>query len=192
MPILGTIASQVPGRLSPWTESDYESIATVYGTGSSTYVVFSSIPQTYKHLQLRINARNGRNVSVDSMLFYFNGVTSGGQYTYRSLYADGSSADYYAGTSASTGTFLGIMTGSTAPANVYGSTIVDILDYSSTVKNKTAKAISAEERNGAGDIYFSTGSWMNTAGISSISIGSNNAGANWTTNSQFALYGIKG
>ena len=51
MPILGVIASQITGHLST---NSFESIQTVtVGSGGQSSISFSSIPSTYKHLQLR-------------------------------------------------------------------------------------------------------------------------------------------
>ena len=186
------VFSSASASATPAILTSFESIATLNGTGSSTYVTFNSIPSTYKHLQLRITSRNGRATTDDSMLVYFNSVTTGSQYTYHAIYGDGTSVASYAGTSASTGTFLGYMASANAAASIYGVTVIDILDYANTNKYKTAKSLSGIDRNGSGIVSYGSGVWMNTAAISSISLGSNNSGANWTTDSQFALYGIKG
>ena len=53
MPILGIMASQISGHLS---NPSYESIATyTVGAGGSSTMVFSSIPQTYKHLEFTMS-----------------------------------------------------------------------------------------------------------------------------------------
>ena len=49
MPILGVIDSAKTGNLS-----SYESIQTItVGSGGASTIVFSSIPSTYAHLQIR-------------------------------------------------------------------------------------------------------------------------------------------
>jgi hypothetical protein len=50
MPILGILASAITGNL---VTSSYESIATFNITTSTPSVTFSSIPQTFTHLQIR-------------------------------------------------------------------------------------------------------------------------------------------
>jgi len=42
------------GPNSAYIPTSYESIASATGTGSSNTITLSSIPSTYKHLQLRI------------------------------------------------------------------------------------------------------------------------------------------
>ena len=80
--------------------------------------------------------------------------------------------------------------GSTAIANSMGCGILDVMDYTSTSKNKVLKSITATDNNGSGSIYLYSGAWLNTAAVSSITI--YNSSGNFTTNSTFALYGIVG
>ena len=44
--------SQASNSVTPEVASSFESIATATGTGSSGVITFSSIPSTYKHLQI--------------------------------------------------------------------------------------------------------------------------------------------
>jgi hypothetical protein len=66
---------------------DYELIATAFGTGSSGVISFSSIPQEYKHLQLRYTAKNSSTAT--QMNITLNGITSG-VYIRHSLFGNGS------------------------------------------------------------------------------------------------------
>ena len=52
MPILGIIASSIQNAIA--NASSYESIASFTGNGTATNYTFTSIPSTYKSLQLRI------------------------------------------------------------------------------------------------------------------------------------------
>ena len=66
MPILGIIASSIQGSKT----TAYESIATqTVGAGGVASVTFSSIPSTYKHLQLRIMSRADRSGAALTNLF---------------------------------------------------------------------------------------------------------------------------
>ena len=183
MPILGTIASQVPGKISV---GSFESIATATPNGSD--VVFNSIPSTYKHLQIRAIAKTTRNdASVDSMYFRFNGDT-GSNYNVHTSSGNGSSASSssYPGTTV-WGTWG--LTSAQSQSNTFGVVIFDILDYADTSKYKTTRAIGGSDKNGSGDIGMFTGLWRNTAAISSIRIF---AEGNYVQNTRIALYGIKG
>jgi hypothetical protein len=68
--------------------------------------------------------------------------------------------------------------------------IIDIHDYANTSKNTTSRHFLGVDNNGVGRIFMSSGMWPSTAAVNSVSIISE--AGNWTTASQFALYGIKG
>jgi hypothetical protein len=159
--------------------SSYESIATANGTGSSTTITFSSIPSTFKHLQIRFNANSGAGTNINLRI----NSDSGANYTYHQLSGDGTSATASGGTSR-TSIFVGYMT-----ASYYGASVVDILDYTSTTINKTVRSLGGSDANGSGSILIRSGLWINTNAVSTIEIIS--ASGNFTTASTFALYGIK-
>ncbi len=58
-------------------DNSYESIATVnVGSSGSSFVEFTSIPSTYKHLQIRANSRyTGYQNSGAAVYLQFNGDT---------------------------------------------------------------------------------------------------------------------
>jgi hypothetical protein len=162
--------------------SSFESIATQSLNGVST-ITFNSIPSTFKHVQLRFLGIESSLASTFRLRL--NGDT-GANYARHWMYGDGSSVS--AGGSASTtvidvGSKLGILTEPCVG-------IIDILDYSSTTKNKTVRSFSGHDRNGAGEVGLYSGVWLNTDAVNSItffaSAGNQNAGAT------IALYGIKG
>lgn len=164
-------------------------IQRVAGTGSSTTITFSSIPSTYQHLQLRIMSRTTDNATTDSFSIRLNG-DSGSNYAHHSLRGTGSSAVAY-GSASQTQINEGINFGATTAANIMAVSIVDIHDYKSTTKNKTVRMFSGRDDNGTlGTLRLSSGLWMNTSVVTSITITS--ATGNFTTSSTFALYGFKG
>jgi hypothetical protein len=185
-PILGIFASAVTGGVSA---TSFESIATVtVGSGGASYAEFTSIPATYTHLQIRgINRKTGG--SWGQTRLRFNSDT-GNNYAQHFLYGDGSSV-----TSGNNGNPIdwisgGIETGTTQSASVFGSYVIDILDYANTNKYKTSRSLGGGDNNGSGYVWYSSGVWMNTNAITSIRLTpENNNYAQYTT---FALYGIKG
>jgi hypothetical protein len=185
MPILGTIASQVPGKISVGA---FESIATA--TPSGTSVTFSSIPQTFTHLQVRAISRTTRNdASVDGMYMRFNGDANG-NYSYHWVQGNGSSASVVSGTNTTviTAAFNGADAQTTA--NVFSNSVWDVLDYTNTNKYKTTKSVFAYNADGGvGTVSLGSGNWRNTAAITSIPLF---AEGNFVANSHFGLYGIKG
>ena len=78
-------------------------------------------------------------------------------------------------------------------ASIYAAIIIDLLDYKNTNKYKTIRILSGVETNSAtGEkVGLQSALWMNTNAITQIDITSD-SGGNWTTDTQFALYGIKG
>jgi hypothetical protein len=186
MPVLGIIASQMSGHL--WAPSGaYDSIATVtVGTAQST-ITFSSIPATYTHLQIR---GFGRSSSANMNITLRVNSDSSSSYTEHYLYGDGTSVAAGGGTAGTTA-FLGTLATSSAGANVFGTSIIDILDYANTNKYKTFRNLSGWDSNGTGYVWLKSSVFIKTDAISSITLtveGSNN----FTQYSSFALYGIKG
>lgn len=166
---------------------------TVGSAGTST-ITFSSIPATYKHLQIRYTGFTARTgAGLDDFNMRFNSDT-GANYSLHRLYGNGTSATSSNSTSATS--MIGISYSGTTVANHPGSAVIDIHDYASTSKNKTVRSLSGIDVNGSVSgvpsyMFFNSGNWRNTSAITSISLYSDN-GATITQYSQFALYGIKG
>lgn len=163
----------------------YESIATVtVGAGGLTNITFSSIPQTYSHLQLRgiINQAYSSNDNG-----YAGIEINGASVNYRHfLWGTGSAANAY---SDSANAVLNTFLSSTA-TTTFAPFVLDIFDYTNTSKVKTLRALTGWDNNGSGNIYQNSGLWNSTSAINSISLlGSN---GNYRQFSQVALYGIKG
>lgn len=189
-PILGIIAS---GNWAGANASSYESIATVtVGSGGTGTITFSSIPQTYTHLQIRYIARNaytGGGAFTNSDM-YINSDTTASHYTFHRLSSNGTSAS--ADSAANAGSIYVFATNANAPSNVFGAGIIDILNYTSTNTYKTIRISDGYDGNGSGWIDAPrSGAWLSTSAITSFSI-SNPGSSNWNQYSTFALYGIKG
>lgn len=188
------IGNLIPGLISlgvaPSTSS-YESIATVtVGSGGSTSVDFTSIPSTYTHLQIRCLARgNSAGTGTDALQIRFNSDT-GSNYASHLIMGNGASALVDVATSSSYMYLKEMICRGGNLASTFSGIVIDILDYKSTNKNKTVRALGGHDRNGAGAIIFQSGLWFATpAAITSINLTGENNFAQYT---QFALYGIKG
>jgi len=187
-PILGIWASANQSQFI--STNSYESIATVtVGSGGASSISFSSIPSTYKHLQVRGIARTTRASDQDALVMQLNSDT-GSNYSRHQLNGDGTSATGDAGTS-TTGMQINRFAASTATANTFGTMVSDILDYLDTNKYTTVRTLGGYDNNGSGLITLNSGSWRNTAAVTTITLTSLN-GANFAQYSSFALYGIKG
>lgn len=182
MIIPGILASSKTGRL--WAPSqDYVSIstATVTSGGAST-LTFSTIPSTYKHLQIRMTTL----ASVTSnVLLQLNG-DAGNNYYWHELFGEGTTAS--AANSGAQVAFIKTGYTNSSSASYPGASIVDIVDYANTNKNKTVRALTGSDSNGSGYVLLRSGLWTSTTAISSITIYL--ASGSFSQYSQFSLYGV--
>ena len=151
-------------------------------------VEFTNIPQTYKHLQIRVFSRDDRAAAANGVTYRLNGDT-GSNYSYHILAGDGSNASAAAVTSANV-TYGMIQTSASTTSNIFTAAIIDILDYSNTNKNTTIRTLQGYDSNGSGHMRLNSGLWMNTAAVTSFRM-IPDASANFIANSTFALYGIQ-
>ena len=180
--ILGIVASS---KLSA-PPGSFESIATVVGTGSSDTLTFSSIPSTYKHLQIRGIANDGVGNGYQAGL-RFNSDT-GANYVQHRILGNGSTVT----ATANIGQSVMQIGNASNVADNFATYIVDLHDYTSTTRNKTVRTFSGRDLNGSGGFCFLwSGLWQSTSAITSISI-INTGAISWPTTTTFALYGIKG
>jgi hypothetical protein len=165
--------------------NSYESIATVtVGSGGQSTISFTSIPSTYKHLQIRALYLNSSSYSNAQM--QFNSDT-GSNYAWHEVYGDGSGVGATAYTSQPN--IRPILGASGTTNQAVG--VIDILDYTNTNKNKTTRSLSGADANGATNyILLRSGLWLSTSAITRIDFTAQSG--NFAQHSQFALYGIKG
>lgn len=184
----GTSAySAASNSVTPVVPSSYESIATYTVSGSSTSsFTFSSIPSTYRSLQIRGIARTGGN---DTLWMRLNGDTG----TNYSGHALKGASDGTVGTDANANANkINPIAWAVGTASMWGASIIDIDDYTSTTRNKTIRAFFGADNNastGAGYIYVASGNWRSTSAVDSVTIASDSI---LTAGTTFALYGIKG
>jgi hypothetical protein len=172
----------------------YESIATVTASGGENILTLTSIPQTYKSLQIRGIIRSQRALNtVGGIEMYFNSDNAGTNYIGHILQGTGSSVSANARTGGSFFDSLGwyTMPFANIASNTYGASITDIHDYTSS-NNKTVRLYSACDTNDTtGVLGLFSGLWINSAAITSITF--NSPGTNYfAAGTSFALYGIKG
>jgi hypothetical protein len=178
MPILGIMASSRPAFE---LVGSYDSLATVtVGTAVSS-ITFAGIPSGYKHLQIRAISKGAG--STTNTTYQFNGDT-GSNYSWHLLYGQGSSALAAGGANA---TFIYLGTQS-ATADTFSTQIIDVLDYADTNKYKTTRNLVGYENNSAGEVGLFSGSWRNTAAVTSITFSLSTSFQQYST---FALYGVK-
>jgi hypothetical protein len=181
-PILGIMASQISGHLTP--SSSFESIETITPSGVST-ITFSSIPATYKSLQIRAIGKRDSASTGGSANLRFNGDT-GSNYAKHQLRGDGSTASASGSVSQSQIECFEFAGGDASVNNMVGALVCDVLDYASTTKYKTVRVFNGVDFNGSGSVYLFSGLWMSTAAINSLTFYTS---ANYLTTT-FALYGV--
>ena len=183
--IAGTLSSGTP----PLSLTGYNSIATVtVGSTPQSSITFSDIPQGYKHLQIRWIAREDTAGQGDAEFWgRFNG-DSGANYKYHSIFGDGSTA--YSAAGGNTFFASGRGVAASIASNIFGVSVMDILDYTNTNKNKVTRILSGWDANGSGYMFFYSGLWMNTNAVTSVTLLGDTG--SFIQNSQFALYGIEG
>lgn len=185
---LGILAAQAP----PAPAGAYELISTTILASSASSVTFSSIPQDFKHLQIRAVTKSN---SSDLARIYgqLNGVTSG-VYTAHNLRGNGSTVTSNSTTTSATQMIdVGGFTAQTffEGENEFGALVMDILDYSNTSKNTTLRCLSGFRTSSFTPyIFLSSGLYMQTTAVSSVNLFLN--ANSFVAGSRFSIYGLRG
>jgi hypothetical protein len=186
-----TGALTTPGAKQAFVDTSFQSIASYTLSSSQSTVTFSSIPSTYKHLQIRYLARDTTStVDANSVLVRFNG-DSASNYNRHYFYSDGTTLT--AGYVAQTNIDGGVLVGGGLAANSFGAGVIEILDANDTNKFTTIRTISNCESNYGGNknyVMLQSGLWRDVSAINSITVTTN--GTAFAQYSQIALYGIMG
>ena len=161
----------------------FDSLATTTLSTTAASITFSGIPATYKHLQIRMSA--AFTGSVGSGFIAFNGDNASSNYSFHYLLGDQSSAGASNLTSQNQGKFTGGAGTTTGTPNIM---IMDILDYATTNKYKTTRAIYCNDVNGGGYVEYNSNNWRSTAAITSIVLTPANS---FNTYTKVSLYGVK-
>ena len=167
------------------------STATVTSGGQAT-IDFTSIPQTYTHLQLRIMCRSAAVATNDGILMRCGtGGTLDTTSTLWGHFLKGDGASVTAGSRSATNIEMIETTAANSTSGMFGVAIIDLLDYTSTTKNKTFRSLTGNDQNGSlGELRLMSGSYgANTNAIDTLRFYS--AFANIAQYSTFSLYGIK-
>jgi hypothetical protein len=166
----------------------YESIATVtVASTSQASITFSSIPQTFTHLQLRgLDQQVYGSNDFGAAGIRWNGLTS--NYTRHQLQGTGSTASSFGATGYTWGA-SGVTSLVGTRTQTFGANIVDILDYTNTNKYKTIRALGGGEGNGDGYVgLYTSVNITNTDAITSITVFGVNG--NLAVGTTYALYGV--
>lgn len=180
---------------STWKPVSYHKIASTTLGSAAASITFSSIPQTYNHLQLIINGKSSSATNFDSVLLRFNGDSTAGYSRYdqgASNTAGGGSANVpYTETNAQTSINIG---------DIYGQTIVDtrvgghiVCDIPFFTDTTFAKHTLSRQRaligTGAWIATDRGGGWFSANAINQIGLTLSSA-ANFVTGTRADLIGI--
>jgi len=160
-------------------------------TGNSTLVEFNNLSQfhgVYKSLRLVSSTRNTSNTGTGALITRFNG-DSGNNYTYHAVRSYNSSIQSEAATPYSAVLTSWNPHGATNPYN-FGIGDAEILDWDSSVKNKTVRSLTGA-LSYANIISIFSGSWMSTSPITSIQLVAE-SGNPFLSGSRYSLYGVTG
>jgi hypothetical protein len=175
----------------------YESIATYTVTSSDTEINFTSIPATYKHLQIRALVKGGRTIGNDGWSMQFNSDATSGNYSYHYFRLTSPGIAKNSGGGSSNAIELGEIIGNYANANdKFTICVADIIDYANTTKFKIVRSIGGYDQDGttAGNadtdmINWYGSTWESTSAVNSIKLLCSNGLRQYSI---VSLYGIKG
>ena len=187
--LLNVISGLLSGAGAPASTTSYESIATVTLGSAASTISFSSIPSTFKHLQIRGIGRAANSVTDENLVIQLNSDTAT-NYSLHNVYGTGAATGANAGANTNVSYFARV-TGASSNASTYGVAVADVLDYADPNKYKTIRSLSGHDQNGSGYISLFSGNWRSTSAVTTVTI-KNDSGSNIAAGSTFALYGIKG
>lgn len=193
MPVLGIIASSISGHLAPPPVGAFDALGSVTLSASTASIVFSGIPNTYKHLQVRGLIRSDKSADTNADLYlYLNGDTSTTRYTRHYLRGNGTAASSL-GFTAGAFPVAGEAPAASSPSNAFGATIIDILDYADANKFTNVRTLHGDQQSSGttqSNVYLTSSAWLSTLPVYSLTF-TLQASTNFVANSSIALYGVK-
>ena len=171
-----------------------EAIATTYLEADAAYIVWTSIPSTYEHLEIRatIQTNTSSTATGTSILYLNNDLTSSNNYTRHQLKAQNTSATANASATDQQTGFLN----SKVVQGSYATLHVVLYDYANTNKLTTFTMTQGASAALTPSLTFTGSIWWNdpsagdaTDTIDQINIGV--PGAQLTRGSSATLYGLK-
>ena len=172
---------------------DYESIAsTSLTSANASSISFTSIPATYKNLEVRGVLRAGASSTQQTLFIRLNNDSAANYADF--LFTANGSTTSSTGRATQTEIEYYNFPGNSATANVYAPTVITINDYANTNKYKAVRCLSGFDTGGgtAGStIHMAGGYWRSTSAVSQIDIFFQIT-PTILQYSELALYGVKG
>lgn len=160
--------------------------------GAAGFFTVTSIPATFKHLELFLNSRSAGATDADSILIQLNGDTSTSNYIDTLIQTNAAGALSGGGPETANGRWsVGICPGSTSLANAFGACRIIIVDYANTTTFKTGQwESSSMGDSGSYWVRNGGGMYLSTSAVSSIKVYSlNGASGNFAANTRLTVWG---
>jgi hypothetical protein len=162
------------------------------GVGGAATIIFTSIPQTYTDLIVKVSGRVDSGTATQSMAMAFNFAAQGNVWSQKWVNSDGAvgyGSGSYSGASA---LYPFYMPAASATANTFGNGEFYITNYSSTTKNKSVVTDGVTENNatssGSQRSEFGAMLFADNTAVTSITLYGN---TNFVQHTVATLYGIK-
>lgn len=161
------------------------------GAGGAASINFNSIPQTYTDLMIRLSVRSNHTAGQnDDWYMRVNGVSTGGTYSNKGVYGNGSTASSWGYTGGTSGAQIyGGWDNEATNTNIFTNIQIYFSNYANTSYNKSFCWEGVQEYNATQAYsYMGAGYYGQTTAISSIAITSWNS--TWAQYTTATLYGI--
>jgi hypothetical protein len=158
------------------------------GSGGQAAIEFTSIPQTYTDLVIKLSARSDRASWLDYLYVRFNGSSAT---NYSDLYILGYGTTVESASHSSAAQlYMVAITGDTATASTFGNGEIYIPNYAGST-NKSLSTDLVLENNSASNnaLSLNAGLWSQTAAITSVTL--TNQYGNFVEHSSVTLYGVR-
>ena len=167
----------------------YTLIASNTLSSSAASVTFSSIPNTYTDLVLKLSVRSARTDPSDTINFTINSI-GGTSYSNTALVGNGSAASSGRVSNANDVDYSAAANAATSTSNTFSNVEIYIPNYAGST-NKPFSAFTAYEDNTTTAVIRANASLLsNTAAVTSITMATAGIG-DFVSGSSFYLYGIK-
>jgi hypothetical protein len=156
------------------------------------YITFTGIPQGYQDLRIVCRWKSLYTGANQDGFWVASGNVASGDYYSTSIRGNGSSVSS-SRTTGYYGAYLGDIpaNNSTSLNGIFGTATIDILNYTSSSKHKTALARIACDMNGSGQTWLSVGALKTNTPLDTVTVFNYNGGSNASFGSTATLYGIK-
>lgn len=193
---VASVASASSNSITPAVAGDWESIQTITSSSAFASADFTSIPQTFKHLQVRcIMGGNANATDTNYMMYTLNGTGSADYLTIRYGVQNAGAVSNIATGQNQVAPALASYENSTTLQYMYGALILDLYDYTNANKRPVAMSMGGGNINSTSGYYNAAMEgvgMLNTGNAAITRITVLHQTGNLKPNSKFALYGMKG